>query len=377
MMPGAIRTPKSCPPEAKINVDYDMAWGGGDYTFNKLKGMGILLPLDAAIVKQAIPNQSLSGVDLYAYESPASKNIVWAGVCLSSFGIVYNPDLLAAINITEPTRWDDLTTTSLRGRVALADPSHSGSAGVAYMMVLQRAMVDSELRMANYARWQELSRRKFDKERDDAGDIADPIQRQQKRAAIATDKLEFANLDHDHDKALATGWKIGMGRLLLIAANARYFTDSAERVPTDVGNGDAAEGMAIDFYGRMEQSIVGRSGRGLLLRPTPRRLPPIRWASCMAPSIRNWPGILWSFCCRPKASCCGSRRRDTLAVRCGNRWAGRRFGRSCMPIKPTGPIGSIPTPTRLVSISAAHGWRCWAMSPNYGPLRGLMTAMSF
>jgi len=248
---------KKLPPESQINVDYDVAWGGGDYTFNKLKGMGILLPLDAGLVKAAIPMQTLSGVELYSYESPTSSNIVWAGVCLSSFGIVYNPDLLVKIGIAEPTRWDDLALPSLRGRIALADPSHSGSAGVAYMMVLQRAMADGESHMDNYPRWLELSKRKFDAERDEAVKIADPKQREEKVAAIATDKVAFLNLNHDHDKALANGWKTGMGRLLLIAANARYFTDSGERVPTDVGNGDAAEGMAIDFYGRMEQSIVG------------------------------------------------------------------------------------------------------------------------
>ena len=50
-----------------------------------------------------------------------------------------------------------------------------------------------------------------------------------------------------------------MGELLLIAANGRYFTDSAPQVPNDVGNGDAAAGIAIDFYGRVYQE-VGRAG---------------------------------------------------------------------------------------------------------------------
>ena len=37
-----------------------------------------------------------------------------------------------------------------------------------------------------------------------------------------------------------------------IGANARYFTDSASKVPIDVSTGDAAAGLAIDFYGRYQ-----------------------------------------------------------------------------------------------------------------------------
>ena len=35
-----------------------------------------------------------------------------------------------------------------------------------------------------------------------------------------------------------------------MAANSRYFTDSASKIPQDVGQGNAAAGMCIDFYGR-------------------------------------------------------------------------------------------------------------------------------
>jgi iron(III) transport system substrate-binding protein len=57
--------------------------------------------------------------------------------------------------------------------------------------------------------------------------------------------------------ALSAGWKTGMGRLLLMAANARYFTASATQVPNDVGRADAAAGLTIDFYGRVYQEVVG------------------------------------------------------------------------------------------------------------------------
>jgi hypothetical protein len=48
-----------------------------------------------------------------------------------------------------------------------------------------------------------------------------------------------------------------MSELLKIAANARYFTDSSTLVPMDVARGDAAAGMAIDFYARVTEEGVG------------------------------------------------------------------------------------------------------------------------
>src|SRR6476646_1560984 len=50
-----------------------------------------------------------------------------------------------------------------------------------------------------------------------------------------------------------------MSELLKIAANARYFTDSSSIVPNDVSRGEAAAGMAIDFYARITEETVGAS----------------------------------------------------------------------------------------------------------------------
>jgi hypothetical protein len=43
-----------------------------------------------------------------------------------------------------------------------------------------------------------------------------------------------------------------MNLVRLIGANARYFTDSAGKVPIDVGMGAIATGVAIDFFGRFQ-----------------------------------------------------------------------------------------------------------------------------
>ncbi|NBB83786.1 MAG: extracellular solute-binding protein, partial [Alphaproteobacteria bacterium] len=60
------------------------------------------------------------------------------GAVLSSFGIVYNRDVLKLLGLEAPTTWSDLADARYDGHVALADPSHSGSIRVTYDAILQR-----------------------------------------------------------------------------------------------------------------------------------------------------------------------------------------------------------------------------------------------
>ena len=232
---------------ADINADIDIVWGGGDYFFySELRKLGsppmnVLQPirLDPAILSAAFPQDRLAGVRLYDSVKDASGNPLpptWVGVALSSFGIVYNPDVYATLNarpaakknpLREPQTWQDLTRPELAGLVALADPAHSGSAGVAFLMVVQRRMADAEEGLLK--------------------------SRPELAAMPRAEVVKHA----DYVAAIAKGWKQGMNDLLLIAANARYFSDSAFLVPNDVANGEAAAGMAIDFYGRVYQESVG------------------------------------------------------------------------------------------------------------------------
>jgi iron(III) transport system substrate-binding protein len=223
-----------------VPVDIHIVWGGGDFFFDvELKPLGILQPLeiDPQLLDEAFPEHSLAGVRLYDHvvdEQGRRQPPHWVGVCLSSFGIVYNPNLYKALQLPEPVGWADLTHERLHGMVALADPTHSGSAAVAYMMVIQRAMADAEERFLRRV-----------------GGSGAGVQEE-----ANTDIARFRE-DPEYERALEEGWKEGMRQLLLIAANARYFTDSASQVPRDVSIGDAAAGMAIDFYGRVYEEIVG------------------------------------------------------------------------------------------------------------------------
>jgi iron(III) transport system substrate-binding protein len=229
------------PPEDQIDTGIDMVWGGGDYEFNsKLKPLGILHPLDLSVktLAEVFPQPTLAGVKLYDQGRDKSGNAIpprWVGVCLSSFGIIYNPDLYRSLDLAPPKTWSDLADPRLFSGLSLADPSHSGSAAVAYMMVIQRAMADSE------------------------GDFLS----QPENAGKTVAQLKSAP---QYQAALDAGWKEGMRRLVLIAANARYFSDSGAQPPNDVAGGDAAAGMAIDFYGRVTEQTVG-SDRATFITP--------------------------------------------------------------------------------------------------------------
>ncbi len=226
---------------ADVPTDIDVVWGGGDFSFNQvLKPAGILqpIPLNPTLLSAAFPEPTLAGVRLYdsTVDSTGRATPLWIGACLSSFGIMYNPQLFSMLKLPAPQSWDDLTDERLAGFITLADPAHSGSAAVAYMMVLQRAMADTEQEFLDQ----------------------NPSAKSWSNAQRTKDK--------GYQQAISTGWRRGMGKLALIAANARYFTDSSEQVPNDVARGDAAAGMAIDFYARVTEQVVG-SARAQFVLP--------------------------------------------------------------------------------------------------------------
>jgi len=219
--------------EKLVRSGLDVVWGGGDYMFDReLKPLGVLRPieLDPKLMAEVFPQPTLAGVKLYDFAKDAAGKPLpprWIGVCLSSFGIVYNPDIYRTLGLAEPATWNDLADPKLIGLISLADPQHSGSAAVAYMMVIQRAMADAETAFL-----------------DSHPDLK------------ARPKAEWSK-NAEYKEELAAGWKRGLRVLTQIAANTRYFADSSTIVPNDVGNGEAAAGVAIDFYGRVTQESLG------------------------------------------------------------------------------------------------------------------------
>ena len=195
--------------ESNTTCGIDLFFGGGAYDFDQQAAAGRLVASDVLkthpewFLPDSIP-QEVSGETFY---DPAGR---WIGTCLSSFGICYNSDSLRRLGIERiPASWSDLTNPLFFKQVALADPTKSGSAAKAFEMVIQQKM-------------QELV-----------------------TAAGA-----------QNDDILALGWIQGLQIIQAASANARYFTDSAPKIPLDVSLGDAAIGMCIDFYGRFQSESV-------------------------------------------------------------------------------------------------------------------------
>jgi len=191
-----------------VGIGVDLFFGGGSFDFTaqaaagRLVDSGVLTRRAEWFSDDIIP-QSVSGEEFY------DKQGRWIGVVLSSFGICYNTDVLKRLGVTEsPTQWYDLTSPRFFKNVALADATKSGSAAKAYEMIIQ----------------------------------------QQMQLKLAKDLPEV--------EALALGWDAGLRIIQRVAANARYFTDSATIVPMDVSLGNAAVGMCIDFYGYRQAEAV-------------------------------------------------------------------------------------------------------------------------
>lgn len=184
-------------------MPYDLFFGGGSYEHGQAK-QGVTVEVDGRTV--SVPISTRAGFsEEYLYETYGANRIgssklydpeqYWLGVCVSSFGILYNKDLLAVRNLPEPTSWNDMTDPRYDGLLALGDPRQSGSIATTYESILNMQ-----------------------------------------------------------------GWDDGWRTLRAMSANARYFTGESKKVVLDISRGDAAAGVAIDFYGRFQAQAVVPEG---------------------------------------------------------------------------------------------------------------------
>ncbi len=185
-----------------VGIGIDLFFGGGSYDHAKHADKGYAV--DAGMQKihpdwftdDVIPRE-FSGETLY------DKQGRYYGACLSSFGICYNTDRIKSMKDSEPpVSWHDLGEQRFLRQIAISDPTKSGSINKCFEMLIQETMAE----------------------------------------AVAAGGQD----------AKGTGWADGLNLIKRIAANSRYITDSAGKVPQDVANGDTAAGMCIDFYGRTE-----------------------------------------------------------------------------------------------------------------------------
>ena len=211
---------------SEVGCGIDLFFGGGSFDFINLANRGFLI--DSGILDRnpilfstgndsGIP-QTLGGEPYWDARGR------WVGVCLAGFGICYNSDVLARLGISSPpTQWVDLADRRLFKAVALADPTKSGSLAKVYELMVQQQMNQ---------RLSELGR-------------STNNQREQ-----------------NESEAVREGWERGLQLIVQLAANSRYFSGAAPKVPADVAYGEAAAGMCIDFYGRSEsEAVADKEGR--------------------------------------------------------------------------------------------------------------------
>lgn len=202
--------------ESDVGIEIDLFFGGGAFDFQTQSSAGFVVSSDAKgqhgvaglaakrpeWFTDAVIPQSLSGEPYYDAEKR------WVGCCLASLGIVYNREVLKRLGIEkEPAQWEDLGDAHYIGQIALADPNKSGTVTKAFEQL---------------------------------------IQQQIQQTFEASKNAETSS----PEQAIHEGWNRGLKLIQRISANARYFTDTATKIPLEVAQGDAAAGMCIDFYGR-------------------------------------------------------------------------------------------------------------------------------
>jgi len=229
--PAVVRSAREEFLKSGVGCGIDIFFGGGVFDFERQARAGTLV--DSGIrrlhpdwfTEGTIPLMQGGG----EYRDPGDR---WIGCVLSCYGIIYNRDALKRLGMARPpSSWTDLCDPRYLGKLALADPTKSGSVAEAFENIVQQRM---RMRLASVQ----------------AGGPGLP--RQAAPGGTGTEDSEA--------RAVREGWTDGLRLLQLVGANARYFTDSSQKVPIDVANGDCAAGLCIDFYGREQDEALRRRG---------------------------------------------------------------------------------------------------------------------
>lgn len=215
---------KAAAETGREGIGVDLFFGGGEPDFSNQAKQGRLVPLRVFETHPELFAENGPIPASFTGERYYPPDHVWVATCMSQFGICYNPAVLQRLGLPRPAAWSDLGDPRYAGSLALSDPTKSGSVARAFELLVQAEM-------------------------------------QRALAKPAADRAA----------ALEVGWADGLRLIQRLSANARYFTDSASKVPQDVGQGNAAAGMCIDFYGRsFAGELTTKSGEPRLIWIAPR-----------------------------------------------------------------------------------------------------------
>lgn len=227
----AIRTVlRSMDDAGEFGIGIDIFFGGGEYDHSRAFAKGLTAPP----WPEGIPPELIYSLEGHELIPERLSGETWRtdgfiGTALGTFGIVYNIDRLQDLNVAaSPAQWKDLTDPVFHRQLGVADPTKSGSIAKAFEMMIHQ-QINEAVEAAGFS-WR--------------------------------DEYKEGPRDPAYEAAIEEGWRAGIRLVRLIGANARYFTDSASKVPIDVSTGNAAVGLAIDFYGRY-QAETSRSPAGV------------------------------------------------------------------------------------------------------------------
>lgn len=231
---------------AAFGCGIDLFFGGGVYDHGKAAKQGLTVE---PWTEEAFPTHLFESANGQAIIPETMKGESWRsthymGSSLSTFGICYNRDRITELGIeAPPSQWTDLANPAYAGQLGVADPTKSGSIAKAFEMIIHqqchKAVAAAGYSAKQTARFEEQIRAA----RRPPGEMPDAVPR-------------------SYQQAIEDGWMNGILLIQRIGANARYFTDAASKVPIDVSMGNAAAGLAIDFYGRYQAEIT-RSTDGI------------------------------------------------------------------------------------------------------------------
>lgn len=147
---GKIQPDGSCPPGT---MSVDLMLGGGSYDHGRLKRhrdvfVMVADPEHPGATKQQLVPMSVParfskeqldawlGENRIGAEKLYDPDQYWIGTALSSFGIVYNRDVLRRLGLPDTSTFADLADPAYRNSVILADPRQSGSVTTAMDAIL-------------------------------------------------------------------------------------------------------------------------------------------------------------------------------------------------------------------------------------------------
>lgn len=225
----------------KFSSRIDLYFGGGVFDARNVARQGLIVPawlpedLPAGLLATASGQELFpTGLSGETWRAPA-----YYGTTLSAFGVCWNSDRMRLLKINRPPEsWHNLADPRWFGSLGLADPTKSGSIAKAFETIVQ-----VECRKAVVAAG--------------FGPLINEYEAKIAQANLPAGQMPDG-VPMRYQQAVEEGWVNGLLLIQKIGANARYFTDSASKVPLDVGMGNAAAGLAIDFYGRSEAQIVNR-----------------------------------------------------------------------------------------------------------------------